>query len=300
MANQIPLSDLDAAPRRDCGDGAWSVSDDLCYLRLMMVNVVIWGRPRSSDWVLIDTGLRSSVDEITKCTERRFGSVPPAAIVLTHGHFDHVGSAQTLAQRWDVPVYAHLAELPYLDGTASYPPPDPWVGGGILPLLSPLFSRGPINLGARLKPLPDDQTIPGMTGWRWIHTPGHAPGHVSLWREPDRVLLAGDAFITTGQESAYEVAVQKLEMHGPPRYFTPDWHAARESVRQLAALQPELVIAGHGAPVKGPGMRSALNRLARDFDTVAVPANAKYVRSPATTTPAAVHERPVEPMERLN
>src|SRR5215204_6170811 len=87
MTNQIPLSDLDAAPRRDCGDGAWSVSDDLCYLRLMMVNVVIWGRPRSSDWVLIDTGLRTSVDEIIKCTERRFGSVPPAAIVLTHGHF---------------------------------------------------------------------------------------------------------------------------------------------------------------------------------------------------------------------
>ncbi|WP_347404076.1 MBL fold metallo-hydrolase [Mesorhizobium sp. WSM4976] len=51
-----------------------------------------------------------------------------------------------------------------------------------------------------------------MPGWRWLHTPGQAPGHISLWREADHTLVAGDAFITTGQESAYEVAVQQLEM----------------------------------------------------------------------------------------
>jgi glyoxylase-like metal-dependent hydrolase (beta-lactamase superfamily II) len=289
MTNQIPLSDLDAAPRRNRGDGAWSVADDLCYLKLMIVNVVLWGSPGSPEWVLIDAGLRTSADEIVQCSEKRFGNVPPVAIVLTHGHFDHVGSASTLAEKWDVPVYAHPAELPYLDGTASYPPPDPWVGGGIMALLSPLFPRGPIDLGKRLKPLPNDHSVPGMTGWRWIHTGGHAPGHISLWREPDKALLAGDAFITTGQESAYEVAVQKLEMHGPPRYFTPDWETARESVQELAALDPELVITGHGAPAKGPGMRAALNRLAREFDAVAVPKEGKYVSRPAIISDGTVY-----------
>jgi len=272
VTSQIPLSELDAAPRYDRGDGAWSIGEDLCYLRLLMVNAVMWGRPETREWVLIDTGLKTSTDEILQCAEKRFGKdISPSAVVLTHGHFDHIGSAAALAERWDVPVYAHPAEWPYLTGSKSYPPADPWVGGGAMALISPLFPRTPVDLRRWLKPLPADSSVPGMPGWQWLHTPGHAPGHVSLWRESDRTLLSGDAFITTGQESAYEVVVQKLEMHGPPRYFTPDWNAAAESVRQLAQLEPELVIAGHGIPAKGPGMRTALRRLVRDFAEVAVP-----------------------------
>ncbi|HUR60732.1 MAG TPA: MBL fold metallo-hydrolase [Opitutaceae bacterium] len=138
--------------------------------------------------------------------------------------------------------------------------------------LSPLFPRSPINLGSRLESLPASGEIPVLPGWRWIHTPGHTPGHVSLWRESDRTLLAGDAFITTRQESAYAAMTEKPEMHGPPRYFTPDWDAARESVRRLAALEPELVLTGHGRAMQGPEMRDALHTLARDFDRIARPA----------------------------
>jgi len=110
-----------------------------------------------------------------------------------------------------------------------------------------------------------------MEGWRWLHTPGHAPGHISLWNQSQRALVAGDAFITTRQESAYAVAVQKPEMHGPPQYFTPDWTAAEASVKQLAQLEPELVITGHGSAMQGEEMRSALHRLADDFQHIAVP-----------------------------
>ena len=98
-----------------------------------------------------------------------------------------------------------------------------------------------------------------MPGWRSLHTPGHTPGHVSFWRDADRALIVGDAFITTGQESAYEVAVQEPEMHGPPMYFTTDWEAARRSVEQLAALEPDLVVTGHGRPMQGEAMRQALH-----------------------------------------
>ncbi|MDF2799697.1 MAG: beta-lactamase domain protein, partial [Devosia sp.] len=116
---------------------------------------------------------------------------------------------------------------------------------------------------------------PVLPGWRWLHTPGHTRGHVSLWREADRTLVAGDAIITTGQESAYEVMVQEPEMHGPPRYFTPDWIAAEQSVRMLAALEPELVVTGHGRAMSGSEMRGALHQLAGNFREIAVPRSQK-------------------------
>ncbi|MER8413563.1 MBL fold metallo-hydrolase [Mesorhizobium sp. M1342] len=287
MTVQIRLSDIDHARRENRGDGVWSIAPDLAYLRLTIVNVVFFGAPGSGDrnWVLIDTGLPTSRSSILAVAEKRFGAgARPAAIILTHGHFDHVGAVVDLAGTWDAPVFAHPLERPYLDGTGSYPPPDPWVGGGLIALLSPLFPRGPIDLGDRLQLLPADGSVPGMPGWRWLHTPGHAPGHVSLWREEDRSLIAGDAFITTGQESVYEVAVQDLEMHGPPRYFTPDWDAAEKSVKQLAALKPQMVISGHGAPAAGVGMRQALDRLAERFTAFAVPPRMKFVREPATVS----------------
>jgi glyoxylase-like metal-dependent hydrolase (beta-lactamase superfamily II) len=138
-----------------------------------------------------------------------------------------------------VPVYAHPLELPYLSGRASYPPADPSVGGGLMAALSRLYPRGPVDLEARLQTLPDDRSLPGMQDWRYIHTPGHSVGHVWLWREADRVLIVGDAFVTTAQESAYAVTVQRPEMHGPPMYYTVDWRKAGESVMQLAELEPE-------------------------------------------------------------
>jgi glyoxylase-like metal-dependent hydrolase (beta-lactamase superfamily II) len=138
-------------------------------------------------------------------------------------------------------------------------------------LLSPLYPRGPIDLGACLQPLPNDGSVPGMAGWRWIHTPGHTPGHISLWHEDSRTLVAGDAVITTAQESAYEVARQTPEIHGPTRYFTPDWEAAEESACKLAALRPKTLLSGHGPALAGPEMREGLERLAADFRPIAVP-----------------------------
>ena len=86
----------------------------------------------------------------------------------------------------------------------------------------------------------------------------------------------GDAFITTAQESAYAVATQQPELQGPPMYFTPNWVAARSSVETLAALQPGIVITGHGSAIEGAEMRQALWQLAEHFDEVAVPEHGRY------------------------
>lgn len=285
MAQQVPLSSSARAdnPRQDDArdDGLHQVTPDLAYQRLAIVNAA-YVETGSGGWVLIDAGVPGAAGLITSAVEKRYGpDSRPAAIVLTHGHFDHVGALEELSERWDVPVWAHELERPYLDGTSSYPPPDPTVGGGMMAWSAKLYPRGPANVGSRLQILPADGSVPPLPGWRWIHTPGHTPGHISLWRESDRSLIAGDAFITTNQESAYAVAVQKPEMHAPPTYYTQDWQASKRSVEKLAELEPELVITGHGRAMQGQEMRRALHTLARDFDDVAVPKEGRYVADPA-------------------
>ncbi|MGN6550587.1 MAG: MBL fold metallo-hydrolase [Pararhizobium sp.] len=299
MAEQIPLDPAGRAddPERDAArdDKTHEIAHDLAYRRLGIVNAVFYGRANAGDrgWVLIDTGVIGTTGLITDAAAARFGEgARPAAIVMTHGHFDHIGGLEELSERWEAPVYAHALERPYLDGSASYPPADPSVGGGLMARLASLYPRGPVNVGARLHELPADGSVPEMPGWRWLHTPGHTPGHVSFWREADRTIIAGDAFITTRQESAYAVAVQKPEMHGPPMYYTTNWEKARGSVETLAALEPERVVTGHGPAMQGTGMRAALHQLAREFDHIAVPEKGRYVDNPAEVKAGSEYRKP--------
>jgi glyoxylase-like metal-dependent hydrolase (beta-lactamase superfamily II) len=298
MAQQIPLDPHSCAEPNSYAardDGTLEVCSDVAYRRLGIVNIVFFGKPRAGDreWVLIDAGVMGTTGLIAAAAEKRFGPKSrPAAIVLTHGHFDHVGALEQLADRWQTPVYAHRLKRPYLDGSAAYPPPDPFVGGGMMSLLSPLYPRGPVNVSCWLKTLPDDGGVPHMLGWRWLHTPGHTPGHISLWRAADRTIIAGDAFITTRQESAYAVAVQEPQMHGPPMYYTTNWDNARSSVELLASLEPERVITGHGPAMHGEQVRDALHRLALDFDRVAMPERGKYVERPAAERKGGEYRQP--------
>ncbi len=283
----------------------WELAGDVLGLPEPIVNVYFVGRPGAGDrgWTLVDTGLPGMAGRIVHAAQARFGpGARPAAIVLTHGHFDHVGHLAELAERWDVPVYAHRLELPYLTGRSAYPPPDPTVGGGLMTRLSVLFPRGPLDLGARARALPDDGSVPNLPGWRTIHTPGHAPGHVSFFRETDRLLIAGDAFVTTKQESALAALTKPIAMHGPPASFTPDWAASKRSVEALAALHPAIAGTGHGRPLSGPDLDTGLQALARDFDRVALPASGRYVPQSAVTDERGVVSVPPavpDPFPRL-
>lgn len=254
------------------------VLPDLYCQTIQIVNVCFVGHPESKEWVLIDAGMPKSADDIIAVANERFGSsAKPKAIILTHGHFDHVGAIVELIEHWGVTVYAHAAEMPYLTGKQRYSDPDPSVEGGLVAKMSPIFPIEPIQLGKYVQELPRDGSVPFMTGWRWLHTPGHTPGHVSLFREEDRTLIAGDAFVTVKQDSLYKVFSQTIEMSGPPRYLTPDWKAAWESVKKLNSLKPKVAITGHGLPVKGDWLIENLQMLSDEFDHIAIPSHGKYV-----------------------
>lgn len=264
-------------------------------LPVIMVNVYFLGEPeRDTPWYLVDAGLGNCSDKIKEAAGDLFGyKSKPEAIILTHGHFDHVGAIKELIAFWDVPVYAHKKELPYLNGKSSYPPPDPSVGGGAMSFLSWMYPNRPIDIRPHLKFIENDQ-IPDLDEWKVIETPGHSPGHISLFRESDRTLIAGDAIVTVKQESALAVLTQTQELHGPPAYFTYDWYQARHSVHKLSVLDPEVAACGHGLPMQGPILSKKLKKLADNFHIDAVPAKGRYIHDPAKANEQGVVYLPPE------
>lgn len=257
-----------------------AIASDILVLQFTIVNAALIGSP-GDKFVLVDTGLENSADFILESVADRFGTnARPEAIILTHGHFDHVGSVIKLSTLWDVPVYIHPLELPYVTGKKDYPVGDPTVDEGLVAKLSPTFPHTSIDIGQRVSVLPADGSLPSLPGWRWLHTPGHTEGHVSLFREQDRVLIAGDAFSTVKQESLLSVVTQSDQVSGPPKYLTVDWEAAERSVAQLRDLDPALVIPGHGQPIEGAELTSGLSSLVQHFDEVAVPDQGRFVDKP--------------------
>ncbi|MFB8374694.1 MBL fold metallo-hydrolase [Paenibacillus taichungensis] len=272
-------TDYTFVPVTSVGSGVGiEILPDLFCHTIQIVNISLVGYPESEEFVLVDAGMPKSANEIISVIEERFGpNSRPKAIILTHGHFDHVGGLIELVKHWEVPVYAHQLEMPFLTGQKSYPEPDPTVEGGLVAKMSPSFPNEPINLGSSVQTLPSDGTIPHMPGFRWIHTPGHSPGHISLFRESDGALIAGDAFTTVKQEYMYKVFTQELEISGPPRYLTTDWEAAKQSVIKIEALKPKVAVTGHGLPMSGEVLTTSLKKLVNEFDQIAVPDYGKYV-----------------------
>jgi glyoxylase-like metal-dependent hydrolase (beta-lactamase superfamily II) len=210
-------------------------------------------------WVLVDTMWRGRAELIKSAAETLFGAdTRPRAIVLTHVHPDHAGSAAELAHGWDVTVYVHPDELPL--------PPS----GRIIGALAGVERRWMFPPGQDgLRSIDPNVGVPGLPDWQVVPTPGHTPGHLALFREADRALIAGDAVLTVNLNSPGDALSLRHTLGGPPRFATWNWLAATGSVSELARLEPAVLAPGHGRPMTGPVLAPALKALGEQLSNPA-------------------------------
>ncbi|HMQ29415.1 MAG TPA: MBL fold metallo-hydrolase [Chloroflexaceae bacterium] len=183
--------------------------------------------------VLVDAGVRPVAPLLLRALRRR----PPVAHALTHGHPDHQGASRAVCVAFGIPLWCAAPDAPAMaagDPGALLPP---WLGNGLLALVT----GGPghpvtrhLGEGDRL----GDFVV--------LETPGHTPGHVSLWREADGVLIVGDVLANQHPVTGRVGLIEPL-----PR-FTCDPARNRASARRLAALGPRLACFGHGPPLREP------------------------------------------------
>ncbi len=206
-------------------------------------------------WVLIDTSWPNRGQVIKQTAERLFGAgTRPAAILLTHAHGDHAGSALELARSWELPVYVHPGELPLAAGKYLPEYGDP-IGRWLIEPLMRLMPRRAARMPAKASITEAAQAfnpeagVPGLPDWECIPTPGHNPGHVCFFRPGDRVLITGDAVLTVNFNSLWDLLWFKQRVSGPPWISTWNWPAAKQSVAALARLEPRVLAPGHGTPM---------------------------------------------------
>jgi hydroxyacylglutathione hydrolase len=187
------------------------------------------------DDVLIDAATRQAEKRIT----RQIAGKTVTAHALTHVHPDHQGSSHAICEKLGIPLWCGKGDVPAMES------PGDVIAQNAPRLISRLQERfwvGPPHPVARALSEGDE-----VAGFTVLETPGHTPGHVSYWREHDRVLIVGDVLVNMN----FITGITGL--HEPLAFATPDPVRNRESARKLAELRPAVACFGHGPPLRDPG-----------------------------------------------
>ena len=183
--------------------------------------------------VLLDAGSRHAARRILRQLQGRTVTIH----ALTHAHADHQGSSHQVCETLGIPLWCGELDAEAVeDGRIRQRMPRHPMNL----LIGTLFPGPPHPVARRLRE--GDE----VAGFEVLDTPGHSAGHISVWRAADRTLICGDVF------NNMNVVTGIPGLHEPPAFFTPDPARNRESMRRLAALEPELVCFGHGAPLRDP------------------------------------------------
>ena len=185
--------------------------------------------------VLVDAGGKPDKRLILK--ELRGRTVNAHA--LTHAHPDHQGASRAVCTELGIPFWVHADDVDAAENPRLILERQP-----AKPLNRLMFAMfaGPGHKVDRVLHEGDE-----VAGFKALHTPGHAAGHIALWRESDRVLIAGDVINTMHPFLMIRGVREPLET------FTPDVATNRRSIKRLADLEPSLTLVGHGPPLRDPG-----------------------------------------------
>src|SRR5215212_2404882 len=199
---------------------------------------------------LVDAGLPGQAEAIgAALVEAGIGVRDLRRIIFTHQDLDHVGSGADLVRQSGARVLAHPADAPYIDGNLRPLKPSPEMLEQRPQMRETLERLEPIGVDEHLE---DGDRLDLAGGTRVIFTPGHTPGHLSLYLEQPKILVAGDALTAEGGH-----------LNGPNPPLTLDVRAAVRSVRRLAELDVETIVCYHGGVV-GEDANGQLRRVVQE------------------------------------
>ena len=207
---------------KQVADGVWHLRGFPPYA----INVYL------AEDVLIDAGTRHAARRIL----RQLKGHAVSAHALTHAHSDHQGSSDEVCGKLGIDFWVGEKDVPYAEEPARLAELQ---SGHPYTRLGMRYFAGPGRNVDRVLHEGDD-----VAGFTVLEVPGHSPGHVAFWRERDGVLILGDVIndmnIVTGIRG----------LHEPPPFVTHDPEQNRHSARRLAALEPKLMLFGHGPPLR--------------------------------------------------
>lgn len=179
--------------------------------------------------VLVDSGIRNSYSTIKKALQ----GIPVYQHILTHAHPDHQGCSGQLCAEFAIPLLCHPDEVFRTETglvTKDYPDRHYWI--------AKLQQKYWAGQGHSVDYTVVENDMIGS--FRVIETPGHSAGHISLFREQDRVLIIGD--VATNMN----LLTTKSGLRLPPQVFTSDQELNIRSLQKLAKLNPAIICFGHG------------------------------------------------------
>jgi glyoxylase-like metal-dependent hydrolase (beta-lactamase superfamily II) len=205
---------------------------DIHIIKQIFVNQFLIAGPEGL--LLIDTGIGGNTKQILKIINQLgFNPGDLKKIIITHADGDHYGSLADIKKNTQAISYAHPIEADAIKlGISSRVLEPHGLQKVLFSLVRPLMKTQPATIDRLLQ---GGETFDTLGGLRVINTPGHTPGHLSLFSPSTGVLFAGDSITISA-------GVPQPSAKGN----TWDMAIAEQSFKQQMDLNPTAIYAGHG------------------------------------------------------